>query len=783
MKSLLTNTLDARSRASNAATEQEQARLKIKHLEKRIAEEEPRAKQAKQQNSTSLKDLEGLRTQAKRLQAELEKLGFEEGGSSGDLYKEEAAIQQRIRELEREADTLKRQVSQIDFDYSDPTPGFDRSKVKGLVAQLFSLSEDKAEAGTALEICAGGRLYNVVVDTEVTGSQLLEKGKLKKRVTIIPLNKITASRAPAQKVATAQRLAPGKVHLALSLIGYERDIEIAMEYVFGSTLICTDPDTAKLVTFDPSVRLASVTIEGDQYYPGGTLTGGSAPSSSGVLVTMGKLNAIMRQLDEERATLAELQARIVREKKKLDQARQLKQQLDLKNHEISLTEEQINSNSASAIILALEEMKESIKQHKQTILDAKARQTAAEKEVKTIERDINDFKNNKGDKLAELQKTVDAMKKTLAKQATAMKATQKDFQTAQLDAEQADTDLASAKEELADIATSLTTASEEITSLTTQQFEIKSVHAKLSTKLSSEIAKLSAFDAEISAVQDAITSKTNQITEDSLTLQKLAHEIEKSTAAQTAAKQSVTHLESTHDWIEGEKDHFGKPSTPYDHEGVNIAECKASLKNLTERSQGLKKKINPKVMNMIDSVEKKEVSLKQMLRTVNRDKRKIEETISSLDEYKREALLKTWQKVTTDFGNIFAELLPGSFAKLVPPEGKEISSGLEVKVQLGKVWKQSLTELSGGQRSLIALSLILALLQFKPAPMYILDEVDAALDLSHTQNIGRLIRTRFKGSQFIVVSLKDGMFQNANKVFRTRFQDGTSVVSVEKGVR
>ena len=68
-------------------------------------------------------------------------------------------------------------------------------------------------------------------------------------------------------------------------------------------------------------------------------------------------------------------------------------------------------------------------------------------------------------------------------------------------------------------------------------------------------------------------------------------------------------------------------------------------------------------------------------------------------------------------------------------------------------------------RSLIALSLIMALLQFKPAPMYILDEVDAALDLSHTQNIGRLIKTRFKGSQFIVVSLKDGMFNHANTIF------------------
>jgi structural maintenance of chromosome 2 len=51
-----------------------------------------------------------------------------------------------------------------------------------------------------------------------------------------------------------------------------------------------------------------------------------------------------------------------------------------------------------------------------------------------------------------------------------------------------------------------------------------------------------------------------------------------------------------------------------------------------------------------------------------------------------------------DFGQIFAELLPGNFAKLEPPEGKDVTEGLEVKVCLGKVWKQSLTELSGGQR-------------------------------------------------------------------------------------
>ena len=61
--------------------------------------------------------------------------------------------------------------------------------------------------------------------------------------------------------------------------------------------------------------------------------------------------------------------------------------------------------------------------------------------------------------------------------------------------------------------------------------------------------------------------------------------------------------------------------------------------------------------------------------------------------------------------------------------------------------------------------------------MYILDEVDAALDLSHTQNIGTMLRTHFRDSQFLIVSLKEGMFNNANVIFRTRFVDGVSAVT------
>lgn len=339
---------DARNRVSAAATEQEQAKLKISHMEKRIKEDEPRAKKAKEQNSGLLKDLETLKSQARKLEAELNKSGFEPGKEEA-LHERETSLQKQIRVLREQADSMRRKVANIDFTYSDPTPGFNRSKVKGLVAQLFTLDKDKARAGTALEICAGGRLYNVVVDSAETGTQLLQNGKLKKRVTIIPLNKITAFKASAEKLGAAQRLAPGKVDLALSLVGYDDEVLAAMEYVFGSTLVCEDAETAKRVTFDPAVRMKSVTLEGDIYDPSGTLSGGSSPNSSGVLVTLGKLNQLMKELNALELELSELQSSMSKEKKKMDSARRAKQELDLKSHEIKLTEEQIGGNSSSSV--------------------------------------------------------------------------------------------------------------------------------------------------------------------------------------------------------------------------------------------------------------------------------------------------------------------------------------------------------------------------------------------------------------------------------------------------
>ena len=77
----------------------------------------------------------------------------------------------------QQSDNLKRKIANIDFSYSDPTPNFDRTQVKGLIAQLFTLPEQNFKSATALEICAGGRLYNVFTQLKKANSRSLWRTK------------------------------------------------------------------------------------------------------------------------------------------------------------------------------------------------------------------------------------------------------------------------------------------------------------------------------------------------------------------------------------------------------------------------------------------------------------------------------------------------------------------------------------------------------------------------------------------------------------------------------
>lgn len=174
---------------------------------------------------------------------------------------------------------------------------------------------------------------------------------------------------------------------------------------------------------------------------------------------------------------------------------------------------------------------------------------------------------------------------------------------------------------------------------------------------------MTAFDSEIKFLELEKRKQLKLQTDSQLEIQNLEREIERFQQDNVQASRALKEHEKHHEWVRSQKQYFGKSNTAFDFSNLNIGESRKRVTQLEQRHATLKRNINEKAMEMIDRMEKKEKSLKQMLDTVKRDKMKIEDTIESLDQYKREALQKTWEKVNgygtlgLNFG--FMSITPG----------------------------------------------------------------------------------------------------------------------------
>lgn len=209
----------------------------------------------------------------------------------------------------------------------------------------------------------------------------------------------------------------------------------------------------------------------------------------------------------------------------------------------------------------------------------------------------------------------------------------------------------------------------------------------------------------------------------------------------------IAALEAKYKWIVSDKQYFGAKNTKYDYSKETPQESGEKLQQAEEKRNKMEKRINVKAMMLLEREEEQLQDVRNRKDIVESDRKKIKGILKGLDAEKMEQLRQAWQEVDKNFGSIFSVLLPGAQATLVPSPGLQFYQGLNIRVGFNGVWKEALGELSGGQRSLVALSLILAMLKYKPAPIYILDEVDAALDMSHTQNIGVMLKKHFSDSQ------------------------------------
>lgn len=278
---------------------------------------------------------------------------------------------------------------------------------------------------------------------------------------------------------------------------------------------------------------------------------------------------------------------------------------------------------------------------------------------------------------------------------------------------------------------------------------------------------------ELSARHKKKEELADAIQEMNLAIKKSEIEVNKIRNENAESDTQIKTLERNHPWIGEEREHFGKKNTQYDYTKEDPEAAYRKLNLLMTDQKRISLNLNQNVLHLLKQEEEQHEKVMKRITEIETDKSSIQEFLEKTEREKLIQVEKACKEVNKNFSEIFTTILPGVQAMLRTVDG-DFKKGLDIKVGFGGIWKDSLSELSGGQRSLVALSLILAMLKYNPAPIYILDEVDAALDLSHTQNIGKMLKIHFKDSQFIIVSLKDGMFNNANVLFRTELHDGIS---------
>ena len=299
-------------------------------------EQSSAAKLSKKRDKTAEK-VEDLRTK-------LSITGFSETEFNA-LDNEKIELENSVSILQEKVDTLSAQLEgRLAFNYSDPVRGFDRSKVKGLVARLINVKVPKNS--TALEVVAGGKLYQVVVDEAITGKALLNNGKLQRRVTIIPLDKIVPKRLSSAAVDRASSMAKDlntTAQPAIELVGFEEEVRNAIEHVFGSTLVVDGMKAANSIC--DATKTRTVTLDGDVYEPSGLISGGSKDNLGSTLSKISQLTAASKELKDKTNRLDIIVNKLESMSSQSRQFEKLSGELELATSELAAVEKHISQTS------------------------------------------------------------------------------------------------------------------------------------------------------------------------------------------------------------------------------------------------------------------------------------------------------------------------------------------------------------------------------------------------------------------------------------------------------
>ena len=695
------------------------------------------------------KEMDSLRLRASNLAQEID-----------DSFKRTKEINSEIAELDRKMLELKEAASihkvRASPHLSNPALAFissvrtkDGHGIHGTVAELIQFDPKFAHA---VEACGGGRLLYVVVDDVDVATKMIDRLKKAKagRATFIPV----------ADVKTNQIKEMNGFSSVLEVVNYPVHLRRAMEYVFGDTILVDSIADAKRMGVGKN---RMVTLEGEIFERTGIVSGGRNESS---ILSNNQLQKIESELSAVKSAkdsmIQELYA--LRESESASRAKKSETEIAIRTIEIEMRQKTEQ----------LERQKESIARKKSMengVVQLENNSKSKSKELLQLQSEIQSTQMKIGEmtgraelaskKLESESEEQDRKKAELLSRLSSLRATQEGMIK---EMEIRKRDLREKESRCKEIEKTRKEDSARINELKRQVVGEKEEVARLEEKVSGLSKEIEQFFERIKNYEKELQEMGKQRGEKRIEFDKLNRDL-----GQLAVRKATvsTRLEDVRAEFEGYREFEFLDGVNKDNLIRMISEAEQIISSMPS--------VNTAAIEMYDKKKAEIEGVEGKIAILGEERRAILEMIAEIEQHKNDAFFKTFYSVSDNFVKMFSYLNIGDGFLYMDKPNEPFESGLYIKIKRGNK-EHSIDSLSGGENSLVALMFIFALQFFKPAPFYILDEVDAALDKENSKNLAQLISRMAIDTQFILVSHNDIVMSTADSVLGVAKAGGVSKI-------
>lgn len=650
-----------------------------------------------------------------------------------------------------------------------------RGTLKGIHAPVSQIISVKEKYALAIETALGAALQNIITDTENDAKKAIGFLKESKegRATFLPLTSVKGRVLDEKGLDDCY----GCINIASALVEYDGKYDEIIRSLLGRTVVAEDLDCAVNIAKKYSYRFKTVTLDGQVVNAGGSITGGSKLQNAGILSRSNEIEKLKTVIDGLEAKLKLLGESIASQKEACSAG---SAELDGCKAEITaLSEEKIRLQG----VLNLKNGQ---------LRSIESTQTEAQKEKEALVlRKESIFVSSKtaSVELERLQKELKETEDALSALTGDREKLQKHREKLTSAAAGINLEIAAASKEAEEKTESVTRLSDRSTS-----------HKDRLESLNGEIEEIKKKNKELNEKTDVLIEEARQLRENSEAgkaeteekiakrqeLERLNGELRKTERQKSEEKERLggekARLSERKETMEKELANIeNKLFEEYELTRREAEDLGIAVDNISEsrrRLAELKSKIKALGSVNVSAIEEyKEVSeryefMHAQVGDVEKSKAELIKLIGELTGKMGVQFKEQFDKINTAFGETFSELFGGGKARLVlTDENDVLECDIDIKVQPPGKNVQNISLLSGGEKGLSAIALLIAILKVNPCPFCIFDEVEAALDDVNVVRYASFVRRMTDATQFILITHRRGTMEEADMLYGVTMQE------------